>query len=192
MYKALVIGTSYGGLEALKTILPYFPKDFPLAVLIVLHIGDNGNDHFVNHLNNYCNLIVKEAEDKEMIKAGVVYFAPSNYHLIVDGNSQVALSVDSKIHHSRPSIDVLFESAAWHYQEKLIGVLLTGLNQDGASGLKEIQEFGGATIVENPNSAMASIMPAAAIKLIKPNFILEIDQVANEIIKLIQQTKTLS
>ncbi len=186
MYKAIVIGTSYGGLEALKTIIPYFPKEFPLAILIVLHIGDNKNNHFVNYLNNNCNLIVKEAEDKEIIKAGSIYFAPPNYHLLVDESSQIALSVDSKIHHSRPSIDVLFESAAWHYQNKLIGILLTGLNQDGASGLKEIQEFGGITIVENPNNAMASIMPAAAIKLIKPDFILETDEIASEIIKLIK------
>ncbi len=186
MYKALVIGTSYGGLEALKKIIPYFPKDFPLAILIVLHIGDNNNDHFINYLNNHCNLFVKEAEDKEIIKAGTIYFAPPNYHLLVDDNSQIALSIDSRIHHSRPSIDVLFESAAWHYQNKLIGVLLTGLNQDGALGLKEIQEFGGLTIVENPNNAMASIMPASAIKLIKPDFILEIDQIASEITKLIK------
>lgn len=184
MYKAIAIGTSYGGLEALKSILPYLPKDFPLAVLIVLHIGENSNDHFIKHLNDNCNLRVKEAEDKEVVSAGTIYFAPPNYHLLVDENSQLALNVDSRVHHSRPSIDVLFESAAWHYQNRLIGVLLTGLNQDGASGVKEIQEFGGITIIEDPDNAMASIMPAAAIKIIKPDFILKIDQIADKIIEL--------
>ena len=184
MYKAIAIGTSYGGLEALKSILPFLPKDFPLAVLIVLHIGENNNDHFIKYLNKNCNLLVKEAEDKEIINDGTIYFAPPDYHLLVDENSQIALNVDARVHHSRPSIDVLFESAAWHFQDKLIGVLLTGLNQDGALGLKEIQELGGITIVENPNNAMASIMPASAIKLITPDFILDTKQIADKIIDL--------
>lgn len=187
MYKAVVIGTSFGGLEAIKSIIPYLPKDFPLAILIVLHIGDNKNEHFISYLNGFCKLSVKEAEDKESIKAGTVYFAPPDYHLLVDENSQIALCVDSKIHYSRPSIDVLFESAAWHYQNKLIGVLLTGLNNDGALGLKEIQECGGTTIVENPANAVASIMPASAINIIKPNYILDKKQIANKIIELSQQ-----
>lgn len=185
MYKTIVIGTSYGGLEALKTIIPYFPKDFSLAILVVLHIGENNNDHFINYLNNKSNLIVKEAEDKEIIKAGTVYFAPPNYHLLVDIDSQIALSIDSRIHHSRPSIDVLFETAAWQYKNQLIGILLTGLNQDGAYGLKEIQKFGGFTIVENPDTAIATIMPASAIKIMKPDCILHLNDISKKINELI-------
>lgn len=184
MLKALVIGTSYGGLEALEAIIPHLPKDFPLAVLIVLHIGDHKNDSFIYNLSKKCKVIVKEADEKEEIKAGTVYFAPPNYHLLIENDSCIALSTDPKIHHSRPSIDVLFESAAWHYKNLLIGVLLTGLNQDGAQGIKEIQKFGGITMVEDPETAIATIMPASAIKIMKPDYILKLDQIPLKIKEL--------
>lgn len=186
MLKALAIGTSFGGLEALKAIIPLFPIDFPLAVFVVLHIGDNRNDSFIKHINSLSNIEVKEAEEKELVKSGTVYFAPPNYHLLVDSDFRIALSDDARVHHSRPSIDVLFESVAWQYKHELIGVLLTGLNQDGATGLKEIQECGGITIVENPDKSTASIMPSAAIHLNKPNFILDLDLIPQKIIELIQ------
>lgn len=184
MLKAIVIGTSYGGVEALKAIIPHLPKNFALAVLIVLHIGDHKNDSFVNYLNKKSKIPVKEAEEKEEIKAGTVYFAPPNYHLLVENDSTIALSADPKIHHSRPSIDVLFESAAWHYKNQLIGILLTGLNHDGAQGIKEIQKYGGITIVENPETAIATIMPASAIEIMKPDYILNSNQIFQKINEL--------
>ncbi|MFA9370589.1 MAG: chemotaxis protein CheB [Labilibaculum antarcticum] len=184
MLKAIVIGTSFGGLEALKAIITHLPKDFSLAVLIVLHIGDHNNDSFVNYLNKKSKIPVKEAEEKEDIKAGTVYFAPPNYHLLVENDSTIALSADPKIHHSRPSIDVLFESAAWHYKNQLIGILLTGLNHDGAQGMKEIQKYGGITIVENPETAIATIMPASAIEIMQPDYILNLDQIFRKIREL--------
>ena len=112
MYQAIVIGTSYGGLEALKLILPRLHKGFPLPVIIVLHIGDHSNDTFINLMNSVCVLDVKEAEGNEPIHAGVIYFAPPNYHLMVENNFTFSLSIAEKINFSRPSIDVLFESAA--------------------------------------------------------------------------------
>ena len=184
MTKALVIGTSYGGLEALKAIIPLLPKDFPLPVLVVLHIGDNTNDPFINYLENLSKLHVKEAEEKESISKGTVYFAPPNYHLLIEDDKTISLSTDPKVHHSRPAIDVLFESAAWQYKNHLIGVILTGLNQDGANGLKTIKEFGGHTIVETPDQAIASVMPLAAIETAEPDFILPLDEIAAKVIKL--------
>lgn len=184
MLKAIVIGTSYGGLETLKAIIPHLPKNFSLAVLIVLHIGDHKNDSFVNYLNKKSKIPVKEADEKEEIKAGTVYFAPPNYHLLVENDSTISLSTDPKIHHSRPSIDVLFESAAWHYKNQLIGILLTGLNHDGAQGIKEIQKYGGVTIVEDPETAIATIMPASAIEIMKPDYILNSDQIFQKISEL--------
>ena len=154
MYKAIVIGTSYGGLEALKLILPKLKEDFPLPLIIVLHIGDHSNDTFINHMNAACALEVKEAEGNEPILPGVIYFAPPNYHLQIESNFTFSLSTAEKVNFSRPSIDVLFESAAWVYAKYLIGVILTGANSDGARGLKIIKDSGGKTIIQNPCSAL--------------------------------------
>ena len=184
MYKAIVIGTSYGGLEALQVILPKLGSDFPLPVIVVLHIGDHNNDVFIRHLNSICSLDVKEAESNEPIVPGVVYFAPPNYHLLVDDSFAFALSAEKKHNFSRPSIDVLFESAAWVYTSGLIGVILSGANSDGANGLKTIKGFGGATIVQNPCSSVAPAMPRAALKAVGPDFRLKLEEIAGKLIEL--------
>lgn len=184
MYKAIVIGTSYGGLEALKLILPALQDGFPLPVMIVLHIGDHNNDTFINHMNSVCALEVKEAEGNEPIRPGVIYFAPPNYHLQVEDDFTLSLSTAEKLNFSRPSIDVLFESAAWVYTTSLIGVILTGANSDGANGMKIIKDFGGTTIVQNPNSAVSPTMPRAALKISEPDFSLKLEDVAGKLIEL--------
>ena len=183
-YKAIVIGTSYGGLEALKNILPSLGKDFPIPVIVVLHIGDNNNDIFVNYLNAICTLRVKEAESNEKIMPGSIYFAPPNYHLLIESDFTFSLTIDKKHNYSRPSIDILFESAAWAYTNSLIGVVLTGANSDGAVGLKLIKDFGGMTIVQNPESALSPAMPLAAIKMVKPEFKLKLEDIAGMLIEL--------
>lgn len=185
MYKALVIGTSFGGLEALKATIPLFPKDFPLAIIVVLHIGDNPNNTFIHYLNEISQLNVKEAEEKEQILAGTVYFAPPNYHLLIENDETFTLSTDSKVHYSRPSIDVLFETAAWCYKDKLIGLILSGLNEDGAYGLHQVNEMGGVCIVEDPDNAIARIMPSAAFQIAKPQFILPLHQISEKIIEIV-------
>lgn len=185
MYKALVIGTSYGGLEALKTILPGLQKGFPLPVIIVLHVGDHSNDTFIKHLNEECQLPVKEAESNELINPGTIYFAPPNYHLFVEDNYIFSLSADKKFNFSRPSIDILFESAAWVYSKSLIGIIMTGANSDGANGLKIIKDLGGTTIVQDPCSAIASIMPRAALKIAKPDFILKLENISGKLKELV-------
>ena len=183
-YKAIVIGTSYGGLEALKNILPSLEKDFPIPVIVVLHIGDNNNDIFVNYLNAICTLQVKEAESNEKIMPGFIYFAPPNYHLLIESDFTFSLTIDKKHNYSRPSIDILFESAAWAYTNSLIGVVLTGANSDGAVGLKLIKDFGGMTIVQSPESALSPVMPQAAIKMVKPEFKLKLEDIAGMLIEL--------
>lgn len=185
MYKALVIGTSFGGLEALKAIIPQFSKGFPLAVIVVLHIGENQNDSFIRYLNEISQLHVKEAEDKERISTGTVYFAPPNYHLLIEADESFSLSTDPKVNHSRPSIDVLFETAAWCYKQKLIGIVLSGLNHDGAYGLLQINDLGGMCIVEDPENAIAQIMPSAANKIAKPQFITPLHDIAEKINELL-------
>ncbi|WP_299579454.1 chemotaxis protein CheB [uncultured Sunxiuqinia sp.] len=189
MYKAIVVGTSYGGLEALKLILPQLPEDFPLPVIVVLHIGEHKNDTFIRLLNELCTLQVKEAESKEPVLPGHIYFAPPNYHLLVEDDRTFSLSTDEKLNYSRPSIDILFESAAWAYQHELIGLILTGANSDGAEGLKTIKSFGGKTIVQDPCHAIAPIMPRFALKIAQPEIRLSLEAIPARLVELASSKK---
>lgn len=134
------------------------------------------------NLNEF--LIVKEAEEKETIKENTIYFAPPNYHLQVEDEFTLSLSTAQKVNFSRPSIDVLFETAAWTFKNELLGILLTGANSDGAEGLKTIKTFGGTTIVENPETAHARAMPQSGIKKSAPDYILNLEDIANKMIEL--------
>ena len=185
MFKAIVIGTSYGGPDALKIILPRLSAGFPVPVIIVLHIGDHNNDVFIEYMNSICSLEVKEAESNEKIKNGVIYFAPPNYHLLIESDFTFSLTTDQKLNFSRPSIDILFESAAWAYSNNLIGVVLTGANSDGANGLKMIKDFGGITIIQNPCSALSPAMPRAALKIARPDIRLKMEEIADKLIELV-------
>jgi len=185
MYKAIVIGTSYGGLEALKMILPKFDTGFPVPVIVVLHIGDHSNENFVNFMDSLCQLKVKEAESNEEIKEGFIYFAPPNYHLLIEADFTFSLTTDVKYNFSRPSIDILFESAAWAYSKSLVGVILTGANSDGAAGLKIIKDFGGMTLIQNPCSALSPAMPRAALKTARPEIKLKLEDIADKLIELV-------
>jgi two-component system chemotaxis response regulator CheB len=164
-YKLIVIGTSLGGLEALQVILSGLPETFPIPIAVVQHRHKSSDDTLRLLLQNYSNLVIKEAEDKEDILAGQVYLAPADYHLLVESKSLTvsqpyfSLSTDAPVTYARPSIDVLFETAAEAYNQKLIGMLLTGANQDGVQGLAKIQARGGITIVQEPESAHCSVMP---------------------------------
>jgi two-component system chemotaxis response regulator CheB len=184
-YKAIVIGTSYGGLEALKIILPGLGKDFPVPVVIVLHIGDHNNDTFIHYMNSLCPLEVKEAENNEEIKPGYIFFAPPNYHLLIEPNFTFSLSTEEKHNYSRPSIDILFESAAWAYSKSLIGVILSGANSDGAYGLKLVKDFGGTTMVQNPCCATSPVMPRAALKMSKPEYRLKLEEIAGKLVEIV-------
>jgi len=161
--EAIVIGASAGGVEALIDILESLPEDFGAAIIVVLHLPPQRATALPQLFARRCALPVKEAEDKETIQPGTVYLAPPDYHLLVEPDRRLALSVDEPQHFSRPAIDLLFESAAYAYREKLIGVVLTGASVDGAAGLCTIQAFGGATWVQDPDEASMGTMPAAAI-----------------------------
>ena len=184
MYKAIVIGASYGGLEALRIILPKFDEGFPVPVIVVLHIGDYSNENFLNFMNSICQLQVKEAESNEEIKKGFIYFAPPNYHLLIESDFTFSFTTDVKHNFSRPSIDILFESAAWAYAKSLIGVILTGANSDGAAGLKIIKDFGGMTLIQRPGSALSPAMPLAALQTARPEITLELEDIADKLIEL--------
>jgi two-component system chemotaxis response regulator CheB len=161
--EAVVIGASAGALEALSVILPSLPADYSLPILVVVHVPPDKKSIIAELFQAKCRLEVREAEDKEPIADSTVYFAPPDYHLLVEADKSLSLSDDEPVLYSRPSVDVLFESAADAYGAGLIGIVLTGANQDGARGLKAVAEAGGTAIVQNPEQAYAAAMPEAAI-----------------------------
>lgn len=161
--EAVVIGASAGAVQALTQILPVLPEDYALPVLIVVHVPSDRSNMLIPHFQAKCRIQVGEAEDKEPISGGSIYFAPPDYHLLVEADRTISLSVDEQVHHSRPSIDVLFESAADAFGAALVGVILTGANQDGAAGLRAITDAGGHALIENPADAFAPAMPRAAL-----------------------------
>jgi len=175
--EAIVIGGSAGALDALATILPAIPVGFPLPIVLVLHVPPEGSPLLAQVLGLRCALPVKEAEDKEPVAPGMIYLAPAGYHLLVENDRWFSLSVDELVHFSRPAIDVLFETAADAYGAGLLGVLLTGANQDGARGLAAIQKSGGATVVQSPATAQSPAMPEAALRLLRPDQVLPIAEI---------------
>lgn len=161
--KAVVIGASAGGVQALSQILPALPGNFPLPIFVVVHVPPRRDNALVQLLAAKCAVQIKEAEDKEMPMGGTVYFAPADYHLLVEADATLALSSDEPLNHSRPSIDILFESAADAYGPALAGIVLTGANHDGANGLKAVGAAGGLALVEDPATAEVPTMPAGAL-----------------------------
>jgi two-component system chemotaxis response regulator CheB len=175
---AVVIGASAGGIEALTVLLPALSRELRPPVFIVLHLPRDRPSVLADIFAQKCAVPVREAEDKEMVTPGTVYFAPSDYHLLVDQGPQLALSADDPVHHSRPSVDVLFESAADIYKDRLLGIILTGANEDGASGLAAVHDAGGVTIVQRPDTARAPHMALSALKLRPADWVLTLNEIA--------------
>lgn len=168
LYSALVIGGSAGAIDALMVLLPALPASLRTSIAIVLHLPRDKPSLLSEVFASRCALPVREAHHGEPLEPGTVLFAPPDYHLLVDTGPRLSLSVDDPLHYSRPSIDVLFESAADVFGPHLIGVLLSGANQDGAQGLRAIRQAGGLTFVQTPDSALAPAMPLAALALSPP------------------------
>ena len=176
-YEAIVIGVSAGGMNAMKLIFSLLPKDFNIPIIIVQHISPRSDNQWINLLNDKSNLYIKEADEKEEIEQGKVYIAPANYHLLIERNKTFSLTIDERVNYARPSIDVLFESAADAYKNKLVGIILTGSNNDGTSGMKRIKEYGGLTIVQDPATAESFYMPASAIAAVQIDYVLPLDSI---------------
>jgi len=163
--EAIVIGGSAGALEALSTILPALSPTLEVPVALVLHLAGDKPSYLAQVLSARCTLAVREVEDKSPILPRTIHVAPPGYHLLVERGGHFALSVDPPVHFCRPAIDVLFESAADAYQARLVAVLLTGANEDGALGMARVKERGGTTIVQSPAEAQVRTMPEAALRL---------------------------
>jgi two-component system chemotaxis response regulator CheB len=178
-FECVIIGGSWGGIEAVSAILSKLPADFPLPIVIVLHQHRKSGGHISEIFGRKCPLKVKEVEEKEDLEAGNVYIAPANYHLLIEKDRSLSFSIAEQVHYSRPSIDVSFISAAEAYRDGLIGVLLTGANQDGAEGVVHIKQFGGLAIIEDPNSAKVSIMPQSALNRTQVDQVLNLSDIAD-------------
>jgi two-component system chemotaxis response regulator CheB len=158
-----VIGTSAGGFHALSTLLENISSDYPIPVVVVQHRAKDSRHLFEQVLQQRCKIEIKQADEKETIKAGIVYIAPPDYHLLIEMDSTFSLSSDSPVQFSRPSIDVCFQSAAQVYKDKLVGIILTGANNDGAAGITTIRRMGGLTIAQDPAEAEYAFMTQASI-----------------------------
>ncbi|MFK3772252.1 chemotaxis protein CheB [Pseudomonas sp. NPDC089406] len=172
--RAVVIGASAGGVTALFSVLGALPDSFRLPVLCVLHLPDHRHSQLAEVLQRRLQRPVREAQDKARIEDGVVYVAGPGYHLSVERDFTLSLSQEEPVHFSRPAIDYLFESAADTYGAGLLGVLLTGANEDGARGLLQIKQNGGRTVVQDPRDAQVALMPEAALALHNPDHILSL------------------
>ena len=177
-YDIVVIGASWGGLRALEELFAGLPEDFPTPIVVAQHRDDDSDDELLPRLlNRYTSLCVVDADDKARLEPGTILLAPPGYHVLVTDGC-VELSVDEPVQFSRPSIDVLFETAADAYGPRAIGVLLTGSNADGAAGLLEIARRGGRTIVQDPATAERPEMPQAALDVMTPDAVAELGDIA--------------
>lgn len=175
--EAVVIGASSGGVEALTRLLPALPADVAASVFVVLHLPRGRGSLLAEIFGRVCALPVREVLDKDPVLPGTVYVAPPNYHLLLDSGPQLALSMDEPVEYSRPSITVLFESAAALYGPRLLGVILTGAGADGADGLAAVQRAGGRCVVQLPSDASAPQMPASALQRISADFVLTLEDI---------------
>ena len=176
---AIVIGASAGAVEALGTLLPALPSTLDVPVIVVVHVPSNRPSLLVELFAPKCGLSVREAEDKEPVAERTVWFAPPGYHLLIESDRTFALSVDEPVNYSRPSIDVLFESAADVYGHRLLALVLTGANQDGSHGAVAVHQAGGLVAVQDPSTAQSPTMPALCIARAQPDFVGSLRELAS-------------
>lgn len=183
-YQAIVIGASAGGIEALSTILSGLPNRFYPPIVIVEHVGNNDITPLIHCLADCSNITIEEATPNEIIYPNTIYIAPSGYHLLIEENKHFSLSVDPEVNYARPSIDVLFESAADAYKNRIVAILLSGANSDGTEGLLAIKNVGGFTIAQSPETAAIATMPQSAINANAAELVLPLDKIAPYLMSL--------
>ena len=172
--QAVAIGASAGGIDALLTLFDHLRPDMRASIFTVLHLPEDHESRLVQVFANRLQVPVEEAQPHAPVAAGTVYFAPPGYHLLVEADHSFSLSCEPPVLFSRPSIDVLLESCAEVYRERLVGIMLTGANEDGAQGLARIAALGGLTAVQDPAEAAHSAMPLAAIRAADPDYVLSL------------------
>jgi len=188
-FKAVVIGGSAGSFQGIVRILAAIPADFPLPIIMALHRLKHVRHGFVEALSLKSVLPVVEPEDKENLKKSTVYLAPANYHMSIELGHYFSLSTEDMVNNSRPAIDITLGSAAYVFRNRLIGILLSGANKDGALGMKQIHDKGGLTIVQEPSECMIETMPKSALSCTTIDHILKIDGIIEFLKELSQQYK---
>lgn len=183
-YQLVVIGCSMGGMAALEQVFRALPATFPVPIVVAQHRYRTSGEALPDFLRRHSKLGVVDATDKQWIRPGNVYLAPADYHLLVDRGGELSLSLDAAVAYSRPSIDVLFESAADAYLAQVIGVVLTGANADGARGAKKIKEHGGFVLVQDPKTAESPAMPQAALDATRVDRILPLERIGPFLVEL--------
>ena len=178
-YKIILIGSSAGGIQALRKIIPELPENCHIPVIVVQHVHPQQDEFHVESLNQISRVKVEEAIDKTPIEPGKVYFAPPNYHLLVENDESLSLTVENRVSHSIPSIDVLFQSAADVYNSSILAIILTGANADGSKGVEYIKGRGGTVIAQDPDKALAQFMPQAAISTGKVDKVMSLDEITD-------------
>lgn len=191
-YKAIVMGGSAGSFQIIMKIISSLPENFELPIILCLHRLKHVRHGFVEALSSKSIKKVEEPSDKELIKAGKVYLAPANYHLSLELGLIFSLSTEEVVNNSRPSIDITMESAANVYKNKLIGILLSGANKDGALGMKKIKDKGGLTIIQDPKECVIDIMPTAALQVTTIDHTLYSDKIIKLLLDLHKKVKNSS
>ena len=177
--KAVVIGGSAGSFQVVVSILKALPKDYKLPIILSLHRLRHVREGFVEALSIKSNILVKEPEDKERLVGGVAYLAPSNYHMYIELDKHVALSTEETVNFSRPSIDITLGSAGYAYKDRIVGIILSGANKDGALGLQKIKSYGGLTLIQCPSEARVTTMPLAAKEVTEIDYQLNTEGIIN-------------
>ncbi|MEL6536100.1 MAG: chemotaxis protein CheB [Bacteroidota bacterium] len=188
-YKAIVIGGSAGSFQGITKILSNLPDNFQLPIIMCLHRLKHVRNGFVEALSIKSIMEVTEPYDKQSVKRGKVYLAPANYHMSVELGQYFSLSTEEMVNNSRPSIDITLETCAYAYRQRLIGIILSGANKDGALGMKRIKDRGGLTIAQDPAECMIDTMPKAAMALTEIDYTLKIEEIIQFLIELHKQYK---
>lgn len=176
-YKAIIIGGSAGSFQVVTKILSSLSESFPIPILLCLHRLKHVRSGFVEALSLKSGIPIQEPNDKDQLKPGKAYLAPANYHMYVELANRIALSTEASVNHSRPSIDLSFITAASAYREKLVGIILSGANRDGAIGLKTVSDKGGLTIVQDPEECEVKTMTESALQLTEANHVYKTEQI---------------
>ena len=183
-YKAIIIGGSAGSFQIVTKIIASLPANYPLPVILCLHRLKHVRSGFVEALSIKAQMPILEPNDKDSIKSGRIYLAPANYHLYIELGNKFALSTEDSVNHSRPSIDLSFFSAAYNYKRKLVGVILSGANKDGAMGLKSVKDNGGLTIVQDPNECQVPTMTLASMNATNVDYVFSTTRIIDFLLNL--------
>lgn len=183
--KAVVMGVSAGAVEALSVILPSLPANFPVPIITVVHLPADRKSILAELFQQKCRMKVREVDEKDQLQGGTIYFAPPDYHVLVEDDGRLSLSSEELVYYSRPSIDVLFESAADVYGPSLTAIVMTGASADGAKGLAAVHAAGGTCLVQDPERSSVRTMPEAALEACPGATVLTLEQIANRLLEIV-------